>query len=59
MASKSRSIYESDLRLEGKATMTLTADERMMICEALSKCAPKEVDILPLAELMDRMVKGV
>ena len=59
MASKSRSIYESDLHLKGSATMKLSAEERMMIFEALCKCAPKEVDILPLMELMDRMVKGV
>lgn len=59
MAKKSESIYNSTLNLRGDATMTLTAEERMMICEALSKCAPKEVDIMPLAVLMDRMVKGV
>ena len=59
MAKRSESIYNSTLNLQGDATMTLTAEERMMICEALSKCAPKEVDIMPLAVLMDRMVKGV
>ena len=59
MAKKSESIYNSTLNLQGDATMILTAEERMMICEALSKCAPKEVDIMPLAVLMDRMVKGV
>lgn len=58
MAKRSESIYKSTLNLQGDATMTLTAEERMMICEALSKCAPKEVDIMPLALLMDRMVKG-
>lgn len=57
MAKRSESIYNSTLNLQGDATMTLTAEERMMICEALSKCAPKEVDIIPLALLMDRMVK--
>ena len=59
MAKKSESIYNSTLNLQGDATMILTAEERMMICEALSKCAPKEVDIMPLAVLMDRMVTGV
>ena len=58
MAKRSESIYNSTLNLQGDATMTLTAKERMMICEALSKCAPKEIDIIPLALLMDRMVKG-
>lgn len=58
MAKRSESIYNSTLNLKGDATITLSAEERMMICEALSKCAPKEVDILPLAMLMDRMVKG-
>ena len=58
MAKRIESIYKSTLNLQGDATMTLTAEERMMICEALSKCAPKEVDIMPLALLMDRMVKG-
>lgn len=52
------SIYNSTLNLTGEATMTLDADERMMICEALTKCAPKETDILPLMLLMDRMVRG-
>lgn len=59
MAKKSESIYKSTLNLQGEVTMTLTAEERMMICEALSKCAPKEVNITPLLLLMDRMVKGV
>ena len=58
MAKRSESIYNSTLNLHGDVTLTLTAEERMMICEALTKCAPKEVDILPLALLMDRMIKG-
>ncbi len=58
MAKRSESIYNSALNLQGDVTLTLTAEERMMICEALTKCAPKEVDILPLALLMDRMIKG-
>lgn len=58
MAKKSESIYSKELNLEGEITITLNADERMMIAEALTKAAPKEVDILPLAMLMDRMIKG-
>ena len=52
------SIYNSSLNLTGEATMTLNAEERMMLCEALTKCAPKESDIMPLMILMDRLVKG-
>ncbi len=54
-----KSIYESTLNLKGDATLTLTAEERMMICEALTKAAPKETDIIPLTLLMDRIIKGV
>lgn len=59
MARKSESIYKSTLILQGDVIMTLTAEERMMICEALSKCASQEAGIIPLAVLMDRMVRGV
>lgn len=52
------SIYNSKLNLKGEATMTLNAEERMMLCEALTKCAPKETDIIPMMLLMDRLVKG-
>ena len=54
----SESIYNSELNLSGDVSLVLSAEERMMICEALCKCAPKEVDILPLAMLIDRMIKG-
>ena len=52
------SIYTSKLNITGEANITLTADERKMICEALGKCAPKEVDIIPIMTLMDKIVKG-
>lgn len=52
------SIYKSSLNLQGDATLVLSADERMMLCEALTNCAPRECDILPLMILMDRLVKG-
>ena len=58
MTRKSDSIYFKQMNLQGEITITLNADERMMICEALGKCAPKEVDILPLALLMDRIMSG-
>lgn len=58
MASKYTSIYKSTLNLQGDVTLTLTAEEREMLCEALTNCAPKECDILPLMVLMDRLVRG-
>lgn len=58
MARKSESIYKKDLNLKGEITITLDADERMMIAEALTKVAPKEVDILPLMILMNRIISG-
>lgn len=58
MASKQESIYHTGPKLTGDLTITLNADERSMICAALAKCAPWEVDIMPLALLMDRLVKS-
>lgn len=52
------SIYHSTLDLKDAATVELTAQERMMICEALSKCAPKESDIMPIALCMDKIIKA-
>ncbi len=54
----SESIYSSELNLSGDVSLVLSAEERMMICEALCKCAPKEVDKRPLAMLIGRMIKG-
>lgn len=59
MAKKSKSIHENTIQLEGDATMTLSAEERMMIVGALTKCVPEEVDVLPIIMLMDRMARGV
>lgn len=53
-----KSVYSKKLGLQGDATITLSADERMIICEALAKAAPHEVDILPLLTLADRLTKG-
>lgn len=58
MASKKESIYVCGPKLDGDITITLNAAERSMICAALCKSAPQEVDILPLATLADRIVKG-
>lgn len=52
---KYKSVYKSDLNLQGDITVTLSADERMVICEALAKVAPKEADIFPLILLADKL----
>lgn len=51
-----KSIYGKDLNLHGDITITLKADERMMICEALAQAAPYEIDILPILRLANRLV---
>lgn len=38
--------------------LTLTAEERMILCEALTKVAVHEVDIIPLMKLVDRITRG-
>lgn len=58
MASKKDSIYHSEFPLTGDATITLTGEERTMINEALARCAPKEVDIMPILMCMDKIAKG-
>jgi hypothetical protein len=58
MANRSKSVYDKSMNLEGEITISLNADERMMICESLVKVAPNECDIIPLMFLCDRIVKG-
>lgn len=56
---KIKSVYQkNDLNLEGDITITLTLEERNIICNALSMLAPKECDIMPLLFLCDRIVRG-
>lgn len=58
MAKKSESIYNNVLNLHGEIIISLSVDERSMICNALTKCASQEADIIPIVMLMDRIVKG-
>lgn len=59
MASKKESIYAATWGFKDNITITLNPEERTMICNALVNCAPREVDILPLIALSDRICKGV
>ena len=58
MKHSKNSIYNSTLNLTGEATITLDADERMILCEALTKCVAQETDAMPIIFLMDRLVRG-
>ncbi len=53
-----KSIYNKKLHLQGKISIELNPEERMMICEALAKAAPSETDILPAIMLTNRIIKG-
>jgi len=53
------SIYDKRLGLQGVKTLTLNADERMMIAEALSRCADNETDMLPAALLIDKVIDDI
>lgn len=56
---KLKSVYQqNDLNLKGDITITLSEDERNIICNALAIIFPKECDVLPLIMLCDRIVKG-
>ncbi|GAB5081352.1 hypothetical protein Osc1_05250 [Hominimerdicola sp. 21CYCFAH17_S] len=50
-----KSIYEKGLNIKGDKTISLTADERMMICNALANSIPNEVDPMPIIMLIDRI----
>lgn len=52
---KNKSIYENTMGFRGEIEITLNADERSMIANALAKCAPYEVDIIPLMNVMQRL----
>lgn len=58
MASRKQSIYNSEFQFSGDITITLTGMERTMINEALARCAPNEVDIMPILELMNKIATG-
>lgn len=56
--SKIKSVYEKTLNLEGDKTVTLTAEERLIICNAMTILSPKEVDILPMIMIMDKLTRA-
>lgn len=52
-----KSVYaKNGYTLKGDATITLTAEERMIIANALTICSAKEVNILPILSLVDKVV---
>lgn len=56
---KLKSVYqENELHLKGDITITLSEEERNIICNALAILCPKECDIMPMLLLCDRIVKG-
>lgn len=52
---KHESIYENAIGYNGEIEITLTGDERSIISNALSKCAPYEVNIIPLIKIMQKL----
>lgn len=53
---KTKSVYETDLAINCAKTLTLSADERKWIAEALARAVSNEVDTLPLVLLMNKIV---
>nr|WP_297937199.1 hypothetical protein [uncultured Lachnoclostridium sp.] len=53
-----KSIYQSNFGITNDVTLTLNAEERMMICEAICKAAPEETNIAPLMLLSNKIIKG-
>lgn len=52
------SVYSKKLGFTEGMNLTLTAEERMILCEALTKVSVHEVDIIPLMKLVDRITRG-
>jgi hypothetical protein len=55
---KKESIYNTEFGFTEDATVTLTGMERTMINNALANAAPKEVDVIPILTLMDKIARG-
>lgn len=53
---KTQSIYETDRAINCAKTLTLSADERKWIAEALARVVANEVDAMPLILLMNKIV---
>lgn len=53
-----KSIYDgNEWVTKGSKTVTLNESERTMICNALAKCSPDEVDIIPIINLCDKIIR--
>lgn len=53
---KTKSVYKTELTINHEKTLTLSADERKWIAEALARVVANEVDALPLILLMNKIV---
>ena len=53
---KAQSVYKSDLTINHEKTLTLGADERKWIVEALARVVANEVNAMPLILLMNKIV---
>ena len=53
---KAQSVYKTDFAINHEKTLTLSADERKWIAEALARAVANEVDVLPLILLMNKIV---
>lgn len=53
---KDQSAYKTDFTINHEKTLTLSADERKWIAEALVRVAANEVNVVPLILLMNKIV---
>lgn len=53
---KTKSVYKTELTINHEKTLTLSADERKWIAEALARAVANEVNVLPLILLMNKIV---
>ena len=53
---KDQSAYKTDFAINHEKTLTLSADERKWIAEALVQVAANEVNAVPLILLMNKIV---
>lgn len=53
---KTKSVYKTEFTINHEKTLTLSADERKWIAEALARAVANEVNVLPLILLMNKIV---
>lgn len=53
---KTKSVYKTEFTINSGKTLTLSADERKWIAEALARAVSNEVNVLPLILLMNKIV---